>query len=217
MKNNLVKVIFKSIIKEKYVVIKSFNPNDFEKGSDIDIFCYSIGQLKDNIINSINKITVENNLNIIVKNFQNHCHLDINDQSGLLIRFDLFDKIPNYQRINIRDSLFDIILETKQSKIYDEIEYYSANINFNNLIRYIEYIEYFYNENNKIKHLNFLEDNLKNDIDFYRNIHYYITFPFEKTQPKRKLSMKDLKGLLDKVKQTSLINLPRKVLKFLFN
>ena len=216
MENKIFEIVFKSLKNEKYVIIKSFDPIDFSKGNDIDIFCYSIIDIKKNIINSLDKLLDETSIEISVKNYHKHSHLDILEKNNILIRFDLFEDIPNYKKLNIRSSLFDIILEKRVIKKFRSTNYYIADSNFNNLIRYIEYIEYFTPENNKIKHLIYLENNLKNDFEFYNNIHYYIKFPYEKTKPNRGFRKTDFNQILKKVKETKTKDLPKKIFNFLF-
>ena len=216
MKLKILNTVFKAIQKEKYVIVKSFNINEYKEGSDIDIFCYSINELKNKVIKSLNNIISDYKMNIDIKSYKNHCHLDIVFEGNVFIRFDLFDSLPSYKKLILRESLFDIILEKRVLFNNGDLEYYVCDENFNNLIRYIEYIEYFSPENNKIKHLEYLEKNLKRDNEFYNNIHHYVKFKFEKVGNKRNFSLNDLNELIIKVRQTKMIDLPKKIFKYLF-
>lgn len=216
MKNEIIKEIFKSIEDKKYVIVKSFSFDKISEGTDIDIYCYSVTEIRDCIISKLNEINLNVNYKIKIEDFKQQIHLDIIKQNKLILRFDLFDSLPSFKKVDIRKSFFDTVIETREKINHDLGVYFIANNSFNNLIRYIEYIEYFEIEHNKIKHLEYLENNLKSNEEFFNSLHYYLKIPLKNESRKRRFTYDDLMILRTKIKQTPIIELPFKVFKFLF-
>lgn len=216
MRNKILKKILKDLESAKYVIVKSFSLNENVYGKDIDIYCYSNYHIRNKIIKAFSDLDLNKHFLIEVKEQSHQSHIDIKENDSLVLRFDLYDNLPKFKKLNVRESLFDVVIETRELVNNNEINYFIASKNFNNLLRYIEYIEYFQIENNKIKHLDFLEKNLSSDTNFFENIHYYIKFKYEMPKNKKWLNKEDVSLLFKKVKETPISKLPKKIFTFLF-
>ena len=98
--------------------------------------------------------------------------IDFIENKELIFRLDIYQTLGNYNKIILKDSLKDVILETKEIL---NLESYKINVPkkiYDNILRYIEYIEYFDIRQDKVKHLNYLEKNIENEAFF---IELYIT------------------------------------------
>ena len=210
----IIEIIFNSLENENYVVIKHNNFSYEERGYDIDILCESIPTIRDKIIRSSSSWL--NRDRSIKANYENDERLviDFLEYKELIIRLDIYQNLGNYKKIILKNSLKDVILETKE--ILD-IESYSINVPkkiYDNILRYVEYIEYFDIRPDKVKHLNYLEKNIENEALFYKTLHYFIKVPTPQPSVKRRLSKTDIRIIFKKIKQTPINELIPKIIKY---
>ena len=135
---------FKEVSDELYCINKRGDIEKYREGSDIDIFCMNIKTFSQKILN-IAKIYIKEGYEIRVNNTRDkHWHIDFYNDDKLIIRFDLYASMPNYNKINIKESLFSSIVENRvQESINlnnaDVVVYYPSAID-EVIIRYLEYI-----------------------------------------------------------------------------
>ena len=141
--------IFEKEFKEEYSIIK-LNPNfpDLKIDSDLDL-------LVKNKINFIRELDLKiRNLKIIkikLKHLNDfHSHYDIlkKTNSSLLIRIDIYSRLPNFEVVKVKNILFKNILNNSIKKVFSinskKINIKIPSFYFDLILRYIEYYEYRY-------------------------------------------------------------------------
>lgn len=153
---------------------------DYSLGSDLDFFCYNIEETTRTILGFLQKFISED-LTIGINHYSNHLHIDFNDRNKLVIRFDLYGKIPDYKNILIKESLFSSIIENSVLIEQADCKVRVPSQLDENIIRYIEYHEYYAQRPDKIKHIDYIQQSLKNSNinsnDFFNKVHYYTKLP----------------------------------------
>ena len=170
------KKVFSSLKDEQYVIIKkSLYFPEYHKGDDIDIFAYSIDKVSEKIL-FILKSLIWDGINIKIKRKEdNGIYIDVFDNGELEIRFDLYQKLPKYKNLLIKDALFSSIIENaiikNDFKFPNEID--------EMILRYIEYQEWYAKRPDKIKHIEYVKEYLNNDNKkyFFDKLHYYTALP----------------------------------------
>jgi len=163
-------------IEESYAIIKL--PKEFPKyqvGSDLDIFCLDIQKMTSHILSFLNDYNIR-----ITKNI-NQIYIDVLDGDAIYFRFDLYQALPNYNNISIKEGFFSTVVESAKSI---EIAGYKIMVPSDIdeiVLRYIEYQEWYALRPDKIKHIEYIEDKIKkNNINkelFLDKLHYYTTLP----------------------------------------
>lgn len=157
--------IFQSEFKVKYSIIK-LNPlfPSLDTNSDIDVFVKNKNEF---ILELNSKIKRFDNISIIIKNINtSHTHYDIilNLNSILLIRVDIYSRMPNFQVVKVKENLFESILENSKNKYFlintNKIKVKIPNFYLDLVIRYIEYYEFFWTGNPKDQHIEFVKNTL---------------------------------------------------------
>lgn len=176
--------ILNSIENEQYCIVKPSDelPN-YISGQDIDLFCFDNEVIIRNILKYGNSL-VKKDFNIVLQNI-NDCHVQVDFfyDNKIDIKFDLYNCLPKYEKIKLKASLFESVIEnaivlTKRYRGYD-IKYRVPSLIDDAILRYIEFIEYYDVRPSKIKHLEYLLDRVhKEDIKkFLDKLHYYTTIP----------------------------------------
>lgn len=125
------------------------------RGSDLDI--YSIRP--DRLIEKIVEATLgrRNELVRVYSVEKDHVQIDIRDERGLVVKFDIYSSFPKYGRFSIRESLFfEIVSSGALAKKAKGIEYPVPLKRHNAFIRYIEYCEFFWIGPDKTHHLDWI-------------------------------------------------------------
>ncbi|ELI6450350.1 hypothetical protein RRM63_003764, partial [Photobacterium damselae] len=181
------KKIFSLISENRYCVIKNNIVSfDYEVGSDIDIFCYDIDSLSKNILFGLNEYLNDEKAQVTIKEMLNQRYIDFIYNGEINLRFDLYNKLPEYKNVLLKESFFSTVIETSKSKCIDGVKINVPNKKCEFILRYIEYHEWFSIRPDKIKHIDFiLETYTQNEINKnLEDLHYYISFPSIKARKK---------------------------------
>ena len=210
----IIEIIFKNLENENYVIIKHTNFNYEERGYDIDILCDNIPIIRDKIIRSSSSWL--NKSRSIKADYENDERLliDFIENKELIFRLDIYQTLGNYNKIILKDSLKDVILETKEILNLDSYKINVPKKIYDNILRYIEPIENIDIRQDKVKHIKYLKKNIENEALFYRTLHYFIKVPNPQPSVKRRLSKKDIRMIFKKIKQTPINELIPKIIKF---
>jgi len=209
MKKINLKQIFNKIYKEKYVIckLKDIFP-DYEFGSDLDILAAEPVHFVKEVMSELNKyIDHESKVNIEEVS-ETQIHVDFCSQDGIInIRFDIYGALPNYSKLNIDRSLFNLIIANRESKRVNGVDLYVPSIIDESLIRFFEYIEYYEIRPDKLKHLHFIVNQLQNDKDseeFFSRLHLYTKLSLlpipENTHFSRKV-IEDTEGIISNINE----------------
>ena len=223
MKKIILFDFFKEVSDELYCINKRGDIEKYREGSDIDIFCMNIKTFSQKILNIAN-VYIKEGYEIIVNNTRDkHWHIDFYNDDKLIIRFDLYASMPNYNKINIKESLFSSIVENRvQESINlnnaDVVVYYPSAID-EVIIRYLEYIENYQIRPDKVKHLDYIIKKIQNDKDkrlFLDKLHYHTSLPKDLIPKKNNYDLVFfLKMIITKIKTTEKKHLLKKGIKFI--
>lgn len=176
---------FYNVRKIPYVIIK-LNDNFpiYNKGQDIDIFCYDKGQFVQKLF-EVGNIYVNKGFEMKVTDMgKEHSYIDFIFKNELHFRFDVCQELPFFKNIKIKNYYIYSVIENANTirgrfghKPY--LIYVPSKID-DLLLRYIEYIEYYQLRPDKVKHLNYIMKTIKEDperICFLDKLHLYTDFP----------------------------------------
>lgn len=190
---------FELIQNENYCLVKKSPkfPN-YKNGEDFDLFCLLPNKIIGKIITFINSGYPQCNLRIS-KVYDSQTHVDVLKEEILIIRFDIYAKLPKYSKVDIKPSLFEIIIENAVEEtiicndhsfiiripcLMDELIY-----------RYIEFNEYYSMRSDKIKHLEYISDRINdtNKNQFFDRLYYYTALPLlqNKNEPRHRFNLFD--------------------------
>jgi len=175
------KTIFEALDGEKYCVIK---PSEifplYDKGSDIDIFCYSLKNISRIIINKLSNHTYDQ-FSVKVCESPNHIYIDYMEGDDIDIRFDLYGDMPVYANLQLRRGLFGSIIERSSNVEYEGCALRVPSKVDDLLLRYIEYNEWFSERPDKIKHIDYINNMVKDSqelrAEMLDRLHHYIALP----------------------------------------
>lgn len=212
---------------EKYCIVKGNDIITYTPGSDIDIFCYHMDSFVDKILSIGNKYVQEGffEIKLTRKSNGNHIYVDFIKSEKIEFRFDLYQAMPSYKKIKVKEALFPSIIENAVGveNLYnkDSFQIFITSLIDDLLIRYIEFKEWYAERPDKIKHLDYIMNEISNGNDkklFLDKLHFYTDFPeiaSNKTTRKSGLIYR-MKDYYSKVKSTPLNKLPKKVLLRIF-
>lgn len=175
------KVIFEKLKDKPYCIIKL--SNDFpiyDKGSDLDIFCYDIEDVARIILGCLQS----QNLSVKIIKKSQQLYIDIMEGGNINFRFDLYGSLPSYKNVMIKESFFSSVVENAIQfdgggclvKVPNEVN--------ECILRYIEYHECYAHRPDKIKHIDYLlEKTEKSGVGLnviLDKLHYYIKLPMVK-------------------------------------
>jgi hypothetical protein len=173
--------LFQSIPEKSYSIIRGGEANliNYEKNSDIDIFCLSIANLSKDICKHINQINLPESYTLRVRELSpSQTHIDVLKEKNLEIKLDLYEALPSYKKSEINPSLFSSVIE---NSILNNQGIYTPSKIDDLLIRYLEYVEYYELRPDKIKHLHYIEKHLEDTPPlhsaFFKRLHYYTDLP----------------------------------------
>jgi len=171
-KLNLLK-IFNALEEEVYCVIKkSLIFPQYEMGDDVDIFCYSKDKITELILFELKEWVGDKQIKLHTEDYQNH--LDIIVDGKIYFRFDIYQKLPQYKKVLVKDAFFSSVIENSKKelvKVPNEID--------EMILRYLEYQEYYADRPDKIKHIDYIKEYLSDDNkkQFFDKLHYYTSVP----------------------------------------
>ena len=173
--------IFNCFNNETYCLIKKSEifPK-YKFGCDFDIFCFNAISVSEKIISYFNQY-IDDNIKVRLNTNKYKIVVDILENDIIHLRFDLYQKLPNFKNIHVRGSLFSSVIENHQKQIYDGVEIFIPSDIDEAIIRYLEYHEWFDSRPDKIKHVKMIELFLINkkieELNFLNKVHYYLKFP----------------------------------------
>lgn len=166
-----------------YVIAKLEHFPNYYRGSDIDVFCYDKDQFAKRIL-SVGNQYLNRGFEIEVHAGEVQTHIDFYFEGELDFRFDLYQSLPDYKRIQLKKHyIFSVIENAVQSdREFDGVTYpvYEPAIADSLLLRYVEYIEWYELRPDKIKHLDYIINAVASDpnrIKFLDKLHLYTAVP----------------------------------------
>ena len=180
--------IFQTKFKSQYSIIK-LNPvfPNLNINSDIDVFVKNKNEF---IIELNSKIKILNDIRVLIKNINiSHTHYDIffKLNSILLLRIDIYSRLPNFQVVKTKENLFENILDNSIYKYFfinsKKIKLKIPNFYLDLIMRYIEYYEFFWTGNPKDQHIMFVKNalltNKKKQRVFLDYINHFTQLPLD--------------------------------------
>ena len=177
--------VFKRLDACLYAIIK-LPPEfpDYQRGSDIDIFCMDISDVSRNILAELNgyvneKCTVE--VTTLYDGVQ--LHIDLLCEGKLEFRFDLYGQLPVYQHILVKPAFFESLIERRQplTSVDGDVPVFVPSNADECLVRYMDYLELYATRPDKVKHLDYIEAQVAS-LDggrqtFFVRLEHYIEIP----------------------------------------
>lgn len=160
-------------------------------GADVDLFSLEPARLLQRLRKSI-KLDGQSRLHLKNRT-EFHQQLDWIESSRLLVRFDVYSSLPNWQRFAIKPDVFGAIMART------ELHLSSGSLAFpklsrldESLIRYFEFLEYFWAGPEKPHHWDWILANLSEPerAELYERAHRSIIFSF----PERRAPMVDARS-----------------------
>jgi len=172
-----------SIRHEPYAIIKFDQNLTYDRGDDIDIFTLDISSLSQSIIGHfVSSYADKFELELVEIN-EYHAHIDLRRNNDLIIKFDLYERIPNYPRVNIDNRFFNEVVRCSNSLLCEyrneEFEFNIASDIDDMILRYLEFLSYYEIRPDKLKHSDYLIENLSENErqHFFEKLHYYTELP----------------------------------------
>jgi hypothetical protein len=172
---------FFSEIDLKYCVVKlSEDYPNYYAYSDIDIFCYDVVAFTHKILDFA-KNYIENGWKVqVIECCENHVQVDFYEEGAdkLDFKFDLYNALPKYKKVILKEGLFTLIVEFAQKN--EQNVFVPGKIE-ECILRYVEYIENYDIRADKIKHVDYIMQKLSNEDakTFFERLHYYTKFPLD--------------------------------------
>ncbi len=186
---------FYQVRDQVYVIVKLVDFPNYYKGSDIDIFCYDKNDFAKRILAIGNGYLKQGFEICVADKEQSHTYVDFRLDGELEFRFDLYQALPRYERIRLKEHYIYSVIENARvlSRERDGVEYpiYVPSAVDDLLLRYVEYIEWYELRPDKLKHLDYILDAVASDstrIGFLDKLHLYTELPardFEGASAKR--------------------------------
>lgn len=156
----------------------------YYKGSDIDVFCYNKDEFA-KLLLSVGNSYLDQGLEIKVSNRgKSQTYIDFYFDDELEFRFDLYQSLPEYKKIKIKEHFLLSIIENAVplNREFDGINYpiYVPSEIDDIILRYIEYIEWYEIRPDKIKHLDYIVSSVSSNshrIRFIDKLHLYTELP----------------------------------------
>lgn len=170
--------VFSNLEDKDYVIVKlpDIFP-DYRIGSDIDIFCYNIKDVSQTILSNVRHL-VSKDITIDIEDKATQIYIDIMINNKIHFRFDIYNALPIYKNISVKESFFTSILEGSESITIKGVNIKVPSEVDEGILRYIEYHEWYALRPDKIKHIEYIKDKLKIDIDkVLDKLHFYTSIP----------------------------------------
>jgi hypothetical protein len=168
-----------------YVIVK---PDDdfpsYYKGSDIDVFGYDKNEFAKLILSAGNQYLEQGFEIKVTDKDESHTHVDFYFDGELEFRFDLYQSLPKYKKIRLKEQYIYSVIENARVlyREFDGAQYpiYVPSTVDELLLRYVEYIEWYETRPDKVKHLDYILDAVASDssrIGFLDKLHLYTELP----------------------------------------
>jgi hypothetical protein len=174
---------FEKLDNEYYCIVKRGDIEKYISGSDFDIFCFDMQSFSKKVI-SASQEYIKDGYELKINDSRSaHWHIDLLKDGNIEIRFDLYNTMPSYKNINVKNSLFSSIVENRVSELVmlndKSIRIYYPSLVDEIIIKYIEYIEHYKLRPDKVKHLDYVLEKIEKDEDnkkFIDKLHFYTSF-----------------------------------------
>jgi hypothetical protein len=174
---------FKVLEGENYCIIKRGDIEKYKTGSDFDIFCFDLHSFSKKIMIASQKYVKDGYKLKINDSRKCHWHIDLLKDEKIEVRFDLYNSMPSYKRINIKNSLFSSIVENRVLDLVNlngnSVKIYYPSLVDEIIIKYLDYIEHYKLRPDKVRHLDYVLEKIKKDRDnreFIDKLHFYTSF-----------------------------------------
>lgn len=175
------KSFFELVDDQLYAVVK-LDPQfpSITQGQDIDIFCRDVQEMARRTIYFLSA-SVDSDISISVTKKHGFVHVDLMKGRDLYFRFDLIGMLPKYSNIDIKESLFDVVIESSVMKDVGGFCIKVPNATDEAVLRYIEYLEYISSRPDKIKHAFWIKEQCSYNSEFKEafllRLHHFIAIP----------------------------------------
>lgn len=167
-----------------YVIVKLGDFPDYYKGGDIDVFCYNKDEFAKQILN-VGNWYLDQGFEIKVTDVdESHTCVDFYLDGELEFRFDLYQSLPRYKRIRLKQHYIYSVIENASVlyRRFNSVQYpiYVPSTVDELLLRYVEYIEWYELRPDKVKHLDYILGAVASDptrIGFLDKLHLYTELP----------------------------------------
>lgn len=154
---------FEALAGEPYVLIKSFDPDQWQAGQDVDLLCADMGRTCGLILATAGRL-VEEGWRVTVRESapERYAQIDLEREGELVIRFDVMERVPHYPQVRLKTSYFQEILRQRRAErrtwAGGEYELYRPGKADDLLLRYVEYCQWYSVRPDKISHLRYILD-----------------------------------------------------------
>jgi len=175
---------FFQVREQVYVIVKLDNFPNYYKGSDIDIFCYNKNKFA-KLILGVGNWYLEQGFEVkVTDKDESHTYVDFYLDGELEFRFDLYQSLPKYQKIKLKEYYIFSVIENAVPlyREFDSIKYpiYVPSEIDDLILRYVEYIEWYEIRPDKVKHLDYIVNSISSHssrISFIDKLHLYTELP----------------------------------------
>jgi len=175
---------FFQVREQVYVIVKVGDFPNYYRGSDIDVFCYNKNEFA-KLILTVGNWYLDQGFEIkVTDKDESHTYVDFYLNGELEFRFDLYQSLPKYKRIRLKEHYIYSVIENASVlyREFDGVQYpiYVPSTVDELLLRYVEYIEWYEVRPDKVKHLDYILDAVASDssrIGFLDKLHLYTELP----------------------------------------
>lgn len=176
--------LFFQVREQIYVIVKVGDFPNYYRGSDIDVFCYNKDEFAKQIL-AVGNWYLDQGFEIkVIDKDESHTYVDFYLDGELEFRFDLYQSLPKYKRIRLKEHYIYSVIENASVlyRKFDGAQYsiYVPSPVDELLLRYVEYIEWYELRPDKVKHLDYILDAVASDasrIGFLDKLHLYTELP----------------------------------------
>ncbi len=209
---------FFNVREQIYVVVKLGDFPNYCKGSDIDVFCYHKEEFAKAVI-AVGNQYLEQGFEVRVTDKEDlQTYVDFYLDGELEFRFDLYQSLPHYEKIRIKEHYIFSVIENASivPREFEGVQYpvHVPSVVDELLLRYVEYIEWYELRPDKIKHLDYILEAVSDDpgrIGFLDKLHLYTELPaphFERTWVQRSYWLSRLASWIKKARSIPLSRIP---------
>lgn len=189
---------FEAICDQPYVLIKGAGLDQIDKGHDLDILCSSIRDVSRILLGVANRYIMQG-IEVEIRELRRHRHIqmDLTWRGELLVRFDLYGRLPVYPSIRFKRNYFERLIQDRREEFRTwrggTYPLYRPSLMDELVLRYVEYVQYFPVRPDKIKHLEYLLGYLKHQPEYQRfldRLHQYIDVPLPQANEDGELIVK---------------------------
>lgn len=207
---------FFQVREQIYVIVKLGDFPNYYKGSDIDVFCYNKNKFAKQIL-TVGNWYLDQGFEVrATDKDKSHTYVDFYLNGELEFRFDLYQSLPKYKRIQLKEHYIYSVIENA-SVLYREfngVQYpiYVPSTVDELLLRYVEYIEWYELRPDKIKHLDYILDAVASDagrIGFLDKLHLYTELPLPNYKENRISTFGRGASWMSRIRSIPLYRIPR--------